>query len=1157
MCHDTRRRSGPSRRELSPLPPNSRLASPLGRSRSTEPHRHQERVVHGLIFAHVTLMTTARPAPPNVAWAFILGWTTMCVGASCDRQASEANVSSMPPPPRLDGAQMPPVLIPCPKGWEERFDEELGLSICEPWPASSPVEWVCPDGWRGVEGDGVRTCEPAGTPVAWVCPEGWRGVEEDGVRTCETDGVPVEWVCPAGWRKIVAGGVQTCDPYPEGGPLECGAYQAHFPGDAGCRVVGSACPAGEFAEGLPEGAVYVRPGSTGNGSFEAPFGSIDQVPFEELAPGTVVALAKGRYVGAVEPVGDVILWGACPEETVLTASDDVFRQGTLQLSTPGTSLTVKNLRVSGGTRLGVYIDSPSSLQIEGAIIEQTRRAAIVVENEGRLRLEWSVIRDTQGEPSDLSFGNGLSVTESGQATVDHVLFERNRTVAVQAVGAGTRLNMVDSVVRDTRSQAANLGRGDGIFVVNGAHADVRRVLFERNRFSTALVTGEGAYLILEDAVIRDTQSQESDQAFGRGLSVERGARVEVRRAMFERNRDLGVSVIGGARLSGSDVVIRDTQSRSLTQNFGDGLLVQDGGQADLQRAVVEGNRSTGVSVQGENSSLVLEDAMIRDTKSRADNETRGVGLHVSSGARAEVRRAILERNRAVGVAARGENTELFLEDAVVRDTRSRRSDQLLGYGLSINEKAGAQVRRAVFERNRDFGILVETGADLLMEDIVARDTESRAVDQASGRGLGVLTGARVEVRRGVFDRNRTNGVLVAEASDLVVEDALVRNTRGQASDQLDGSGLMVFSGSSLGGRRVVLEGNRSFGVYVEGEGSRLSLEDAVVRDTRSQESDQTVGRGLAIGSGVEVSVRRALFEGNRDLAVLASGPDAELLLEDAVLRDTKSIDADKRRGRGLAVELGARATVRRAVFARNREYGVSINGDGSKLTLENAIVRDTEGRALDQEGGIGLSVRFGARAEVRRVLFERNRTIGVLVNHADANLVMTDAVIRDTQSRARDRLLGRGLSVQYGGRADVRRALLKRSQEVGAVVFDSTATLSDTVVDTVFFPPCVNDPLPCIQTAHGIVSSGATSTVVLERVGVYRTKQCGIALISEGRLDGSNVLIAENAAGACFYDPLADPASIGATYLNNVERIVFEDLPDGPQPFQPGAPSGD
>src|SRR5688572_23985056 len=70
---------------------------------------------------------------------------------------------------------------------------------------------------------------------------------------------PVLTPCPAGWGEVTIGGVVVCDPTP-GGPVECDAGEARFPGTAACAPVGRACPAGEFADELPaSGVVYVRP----------------------------------------------------------------------------------------------------------------------------------------------------------------------------------------------------------------------------------------------------------------------------------------------------------------------------------------------------------------------------------------------------------------------------------------------------------------------------------------------------------------------------------------------------------------------------------------------------------------------------------------------------------------------------------------------------------------------------------------------------------------------------------------------------------------------------------------------------------------------------------------------------------------------------------
>ncbi len=75
---------------------------------------------------------------------------------------------------------------------------------------------------------------------------------------------------------------------------------------------------------------------------------------------------------------------------------------------------------------------------------------------------------------------------------------------------------------------------------DGARAEIARAVVEGNRGSGIFVGLPGAYLRLEDAVVRDTQSLQSDQRFGRGLAVQQGATAEIARTRFERNREVGI-----------------------------------------------------------------------------------------------------------------------------------------------------------------------------------------------------------------------------------------------------------------------------------------------------------------------------------------------------------------------------------------------------------------------------------------------------------------------------------------------------------------------------------------------------------------------------------------------------------------------------------------
>jgi len=249
----------------------------------------------------------------------------------------------------------PPVLTPCPDGWEEVHDEEEGgVTTCDPWPGSSPV-------------------------VMNPCPEGWREVEDDGV--------------------------VTCDPWPEGGPHECADDEAHFPGEPGCSRIGTACPERYWAEDLPEGGttMYVLAGAPagGAGTQASPFGSVSEA-LDVAAEGTIVALSKGTFDEAVVLDTGITIWGACVEETVLTSSVPSTESGTVTVR--GHDTVVRNLRL-GGERPGVWLDGSSlSVHLEDVVIERATQVGWFVGDSGRGTARNVVVRRTR--PTGDNFGDG-------------------------------------------------------------------------------------------------------------------------------------------------------------------------------------------------------------------------------------------------------------------------------------------------------------------------------------------------------------------------------------------------------------------------------------------------------------------------------------------------------------------------------------------------------------------------------------------------------------------------------------------------------------------------------------------------------------------------------------------------------------------------------
>jgi hypothetical protein len=171
-------------------------------------------------------------------------------------------------------------------------------------------------------------------------------------------------------------------------------------------------------------------------------------------------------------------------------------------------------------------------------------------------------------------------------------------------------------------------------------------------------------------VVRDTRSEMIDRTGGRGLNFDVGVRVDLSRASISRNRDVGVFVADGSNVSMRDLLIRDTQSEAIDDTGGRGLNVQQDASVEASRTLIAGNAEVGVFVGGEDTTVSMSDAVIRDTRSIVNGGHAGKGLTSTFGATTSLSRVVVDGNRELGLeATRG--ATLTLEDVVVSGTLPR------------------------------------------------------------------------------------------------------------------------------------------------------------------------------------------------------------------------------------------------------------------------------------------------------------------------------------------------------------------------------------------------------------------------------------------------------------------------------------------------------
>jgi hypothetical protein len=599
---------------------------------------------------------------------------------------------------------------------------------------------------------------------------------DSGVDGPAPPAAPVMTPCPEGWRTVTGDhGVDVCAPFPETGAESCGPGEAHFPGTPGCAPVGAPCPEGDFPEDLPTDAsvLYVLEGATGgSGTQAAPFGTI-QDAIAAASAGTVIAIGKGTYDAGFLVYTNFAFWGACAAETILTAGSSPTGDAVLEIRAG--NVRVRNLTIGPADRPGLMARVPAaSVDIEGVVIDQVATGNVAVLGGGRITARRVVLRD----PQNTRGTTRALIVDGGEIEIEQALIEGAHETGVFVSGETSRLVVTDAAIRDTRGVDGNLGRG--IQVQMGGTIELRRSVIERNLDLGVMIDGPSTATI-EDVVIRGTRARTSDGTAGRGMQIQ-GATASLSRVHLVDNQEVGLFVgeEAGTSVSASDVVVESTLPSEATGEGGRGINLQHFGTMTLDRALLHDNEEIGIIAYGDAASLVANDLTVSGTRSRTSDGRMGRGGNFEGAVTVELTRARFADNRETGMVVGQAGTTLTATDLAITGTRSRPSDGTLGEALSVQFGAAVEITSAVFAQSEEGGIFVGgDGASLTMNDVGIVDTRQAACATAScpedpfGIALGLYLGGRATLADFTISRASLCGVQLVGESELDLHDGVI------------------------------------------------------------------------------------------------------------------------------------------------------------------------------------------------------------------------------------------------------------------------------------------------------------------------------------------------------------------------------------------------
>jgi len=599
---------------------------------------------------------------------------------------------------------------------------------------------------------------------------------------------PVLTPCAEGWREVADEDLVICEPWPEGGPAACSVGDAQFPGQDACTPVGAPCPAGDWPEGLPTDRpiTYVRAGAIGGtGTMDQPFGSISEA-ISAATPGSVVALAKGTYDAVVRVREGVTVWGACARETILTSS---VSGGDGVVNVTSVEAELRDVSIRDSACPGVTVAGATGhLTLRGVVVSSTLGFGVHVTYGAALEAFDLAIADTR---TQIGATAGVRVEQGAHAEVQRGAIVRASTIGVSVRDPGSSARLEGVAVRETLPRAVDpLGLGVDVYL--GAELTLARSVVESNTQAGVRVNDPGSVVNVEDCVIRDTASRAEDGTDGQGLLVELNATANVQRTLLADNRTVGMHVRGqetdlDALLHAEDVVVRDSQPDAMGR-WGTGVEAWGTARLELIRAVVERNDNIGVAVDM-GATAVIEDVWIRDTDHERVSGRFGQGALLSGGA-VQGTRIVIERSTSMGVLASGPQSEVTLQDLVIRDTRVDAAGAW-GRGLHIQLGARLELRRALIERNVEAEISAGfAGTTLSASDVVLRATHPSACatcpSSIAGHGIVIMAEAAATLSGFSISESPLCGVLLADRAQVDLHHGEVSTSAVGACVQVDG-----------------------------------------------------------------------------------------------------------------------------------------------------------------------------------------------------------------------------------------------------------------------------------------------------------------------------------------------------------------------------------
>ncbi len=495
---------------------------------------------------------------------------------------------------------------------------------------------------------------------------------------------------------------------------------------------------------------------------------------------------QGRLTSVGGPQGLGIIGRSGAELTLHGVHiEDAAGHG-LHITDGSTAAKVAGLRVERtrptslwGHGQGVVVIDGGWLELVGAWLVDNRQAGLSVHAVGsQVWARALQVSGTTPPNAGLQESAGIVLSGGGQLDIVQGRLHSNHGMGLGIFEVGSRATVSDLLADGNVSLADKSPSGMGVAVYLGGRLDLHRSRLSGNGHAGLMLQEPGTLVRASELLVDGSKPEPGEDRFGRAISIMTQARLELRHARLSGNRDRALSVEStGTFAAVEDLLIDNQRSAANNGEGGNGIVVTAGGHLQAGRMRLFRNRSSGILVGNPGTRLDLWGSRIEKTRANEAKNVFGAGLVSLYGSRVEVAGTLSQANRSVGMAAAYDDGALYITGSVVRDTGASTKVEQNGIGVACMKGGVVHLRASAVRDNSVAGVFFGNGKGAVGDSVVTGTGFAGLIGSDGepyefGDGLLASVVKDLTISRSLFIDNDRAGVYI-NFTDAVTVDRIL------------------------------------------------------------------------------------------------------------------------------------------------------------------------------------------------------------------------------------------------------------------------------------------------------------------------------------------------------------------------------------------------